>query len=88
MASEREMTTKELIGKMCDVSDEGGQHVGVYVPDLVKATRNKKGVTTLTFVVRTGEFTPDDALRGLVRYLALSTITAAKKLQGSAADGE
>ena len=72
-------TPKQIINVICDESDKGTTGMALYQPSLTKATRNKGGLTTFTFVVRVKDFIPEDALHGrLVAFLAIGTKDALK----------
>lgn len=82
------MTIPELFAAMCAASDAGVDGIGIYAPSLTNATRNKDGLTTLTFKVRVREFTPNDAMTGLAAWLAIGTVPALKKLEQESLSAE
>lgn len=74
------MTTKELIVAVIDGSEAGTPKLACYEPALTNASRNKRGLTTLTFKVRVSDFTPNDALNGMKAWLCVGTVDALKEL--------
>lgn len=78
------VTPRQIIEVICNESDLGTPKMGLYQPELRRARRLKKGgVTELTFVVRTVDFSPNDVIMGtadnnLVAFLLLSTVGALK----------
>lgn len=74
------MTTKELLGHICDANDGGVPKVAIFSPAITNVSRKKKGPTTITFVVKTDEFFPSDALDGLWACVAIGTTAQVQRL--------
>lgn len=74
------MTIEKLLVAVCRASDSNVPKVGLYQPAILKARKDKRGLTTITFALKTDEFTPDDVLSGLALWLAIGTCDALKAL--------
>ncbi len=74
------MTVEKLMVAVCRASDANVPKVGLYQPAILKARRDKRGLTTIMLALKTDEFTPEDVMSGLATWLAIGTRDAMKAL--------
>lgn len=56
------MTVKEMYNAIMDANEAGTPKIGIYQANIIKATKRKSGLTTITFSVNVKEFSPNDIL--------------------------
>lgn len=79
------MTTKELLCAIAEASDAGTAKVGIYLPPITRAARNKRGFTTITLQFRVDDITPNDVMNGVTAYVAIGRNDVLKTLMQPAA---